>query len=294
MRLRKLWVGAAATALLIALSGGSAHAASGVSVSARIGGNSLSAATNSNALKLQPGARPIVSVHVTNNTSKAISIRSIRIEGKVMGLAFFSYQTGLTTRIGSNDDRTIKYRLDLIGLDGQAVGLIPASLAVLDQNNDTIASQSFTSDVKGSLLSVYGIFGIAVLAFTALTLAAGLFALARYKLPKSRIRRALWFTAPGIGAGLTLTFALSALGLVAPRPALWVPLVLGGGIVGFVLGYLTPAPESDDEEDEDDDDLEALDIDDEAPVTATATTVPTPATTAPTTPATATTTEPSP
>ena len=62
---------------------------------------------------------------------------------------------------------------------------------------------------------------------------------------------------PGLGVGLTITFTLSALRILAPSATVWLPLFLVGGAVGFVLGYLTPAPPTDDDDD-DDDDLEVL------------------------------------
>jgi hypothetical protein len=114
-----------------------------------------------------------------------------------------------------------------------------------------VASQDLVVDVRGSVRSVYAAFGLAVAAFTGVSLAGALLALARHRLSPHRWRRAVRFTWPGIGIGLLLVFTLSAFRVFVPLPHRWVPIVAVSTIVLFVLGYLTPTPdEPDDEADE--------------------------------------------
>ena len=237
----------------------SSSAASGVSFRATIGGRDVATANTNDALALHPGRSPHVSVRVTNEGSSAITIREVRLDGRVIGLTFFSYQTSVSVRVPAGATRQFGYDLDLVGLRGQAVGLIPGTVSLRDRNGTNLASRSLTVDVRGSIISVYGLFGLSVLLFTAFTLAAALILLARNRLPPNRALRALRFAVPGLGLGLTLTVAVSALRLIAPRPVLWLPLVLGFGGAGFVVGYLTPTPEgaADEDEDEDEDEEEA-------------------------------------
>lgn len=227
-------------------------------VAAEIDGRDLSRADANRPIDLRPGEPAETRLVIENTGDEPLEVRSVRVEGRVLGLSFFSYETVLAMEVarGATEERT--YDLDLIGLDGQATGLIPSRLQLIGADRDVLASTSFVADVHGSLRSVYGLFGLAVASFTALTLGAVALALARHRLPTNRFRRALQFLVPGLGAGLTATFTLSALRLVAPGAGIWVPLTAGAGAVFFVFGYLTPGTGGDDDGDDvgDDDDAE--------------------------------------
>jgi hypothetical protein len=121
---------------------------------------------------------------------------------------------------------------------------------LLDANRQVITQDDFTADIHGKLASAYGIFGLAVMAITALLLAGALYRLFTNRLPVHRWRRGLYFAFPGFGIGLTLTFGLSVLRVFSPGAGVWISLVFVIGAIGFVLGYLTPNPY----EEEDDDD----------------------------------------
>jgi hypothetical protein len=165
-----------------------------------------------------------------------------------MGLTFFSYDTRIGIEVPAGGHATRRYPLDLVGLRGQATGLIPARVVALDAGHDPVASQDLVVDVRGSSRSVYGAFGLAVAAFTGLSLAGALLALARHRLSPNRWRRAVRFTWPGIGIGLLLVFTLSAFRVFVPLPHRWVPIVVTSTITLFVLGYLTPTPDDPDEQ----------------------------------------------
>ena len=221
-----------------------------VELEAEISGQDLARADANRPAELTPDAPVEVHVVVTNPGPDPILVRSVRLEGSVLGLTFFNFETvvGLEIAPGATEERT--YPLELVGLEGQATGLIPSELQLLDQDRSVLASQGFTADVRGSVRSVYAVFGLAVALFTALTLAACCVSLARHRLSKNRFRRGLQFMVPGLGLGLTATFTLSALRLVAPGAGLWLPLTLGCGAALFVVGYLTPAPDDDLDDDE--------------------------------------------
>lgn len=233
-----------------------------VDLQAEISGQDLSRANSNRPAELTPDEPVDVHLVVTNSGSEPVVVRSVRLEGSVLGLTFFNFETvvGLEVAPGAVEERT--YPLDLVGLEGQATGLIPAELQLLDQDRSVLASEGFVADVRGSFRSVYALFGLAVAAFTALTLAACCVALARHRLSPNRFRRGLQFMVPGLGLGLTATFTLSALRVVAPGAGLWLPLTLGCGAALFAVGYLSPGPDDEDDEYDEEDDGEDEDADD--------------------------------
>src|SRR6185369_2262277 len=109
-------------------------------------------------------------------------IQVARVEGRVMGLTFFAFQNDVSLSVPPGRAVTLKYRMRLLGIRSQAVGLIPAQLELVDSHNHVVASERFTADVRGTLFSVYGIFGIAVIVFTVMTLVGAILALRRGKL----------------------------------------------------------------------------------------------------------------
>lgn len=237
-----------------------ARAAGGLQVRATVGGHSLRDAGANRPIELRPTDSTIVAVSVTNNGSSPVEVRSVRLDARVLGLAFFSYTTrvDLTVAPGETGDRT--FALDLGDLDGQATGLLPAELALLSSDRTVLASESGTVDVKGKIRSVYGIFGLAVAAITALLLLSLIVRLFRRSLPDSRWSRALRFAVPGLGLGLVATFTLGVLRIAVPSLTTSIGLLVGGLAVGFVLGYLTPAPGDEADRDElDEQDVVAMD-----------------------------------
>lgn len=230
-----------------------AVAASGnVSISSTINGHKVS---SSGHVRLSPSSASNLSLTVTNNTAGSITIGTVRIEGRVMGLVFYAYDTSVLITVAPHSSTTRDIVIDLSGLSGQATGLIPSEVQILDQHRNEIASQSTVVDVRGSIWSVYGLFGLIVLILTIIWSINVAVALARGRLHPNRWRRAMRFLVPGLGLGLVFVFTLSATRVVAPTPALWIPVVLGCAALLMAIGYLTPTPGSaEDDEDEDDDD----------------------------------------
>ncbi|MCU1593665.1 MAG: hypothetical protein JWO12_1057, partial [Frankiales bacterium] len=252
---------------LVAGVGLPAHAAGGgLDITATVDGHSLQAAGSNSPIVLKPSDSTVVAVSVTNNGSSPVEVRAVRLDARVLGLAFFSYTTRVDLTVAPGATGTRAFALDLGDLDGQATGLLPARLSLLAPDRSEITGESGTVDVKGKISSVYGVFGLAVLAITALLLVSLMLRLVRRTLPESRWARALRFAVPGLGIGLVVTFTLGVLRIAVPSIGLSVGLLLGGLVVGFVLGYLTPSPADEADRDE----LDERDIVAAAPVTARA------------------------
>ncbi|WP_367137784.1 hypothetical protein [Saccharothrix sp. HUAS TT1] len=195
-------------------------------------------------LLLDPSASSRISVTVHNGTDAVLHVKTIRLAGTALALTFFSYDTTVPFDVPAKQSVTRGFVLDLGQLGTQATGLLPTELEVLDTNRDPIAAIATTGDVRGSVWSVYGVFGLAVFGLTVLAWTGALIALARRRLPANRWQRAMRFLPAGVGTGLVAVISLSVLRIMAPAPAAEIPFILGAAAAAFALGYLTPHPDS--------------------------------------------------
>jgi hypothetical protein len=227
---------------ILAAWAGPAAASPGVGFSAKLDGRDLATISDSDPLRLQPDQQVVVDLTVTNHSNRPVTVRSVNLSGHVMGLTFYSFETeiGLVVAPGATDSRT--FAIQLLGLKGQATGLLPSGLDLLDQRRHVVASHGFAANVEGAPTSVLGMFGLFVAAISALLLLAALTRLASHRLSIHRWSRAVYFAAPGLGIGLTLTFSLAAFRILLPKASSWLPIVLVSTVVLFVIGYLTPTP----------------------------------------------------
>jgi hypothetical protein len=223
---------------------------SGLTVRASVDGRPLAEADANDPLVLRPSGDTLVEVSVTNTGSARVLVRSVRLDARVLGLVFFSYTTRVDLTIEPGGSGARRFELDLSDLDGQATGLLPAELALVSPDRETLFTQDATVDVKGKLLSVYGVFGLAVAGITALLLGALGLRLVRRTLPDQRWARALQFAVPGLGLGMVVVFTLGVLRVLVPSLGTALGLLAGGLAVGFGLGYLTPAPGDEADRDE--------------------------------------------
>ncbi|GGS16933.1 hypothetical protein [Actinokineospora fastidiosa] len=191
---------------------------------------------------LDPARPAELRVTAVNPTGQARQVRVIRVSGVALALTFFAYDTAIPFEVPARGEATRTFPLDVRHLDGQAIGLLPASVELLDDDRAVLGSVDTVTDVRGSLWSVYGVFGIAMALLTALTWASALLALARHRLSPNRFRRALRFLPAGVGTGLVAVVTLSVLRLVPPEPAVEIPIVLGAAVIAMLLGFLTPHP----------------------------------------------------
>jgi len=209
-----------------------------LTVTVRINDRDVSGQT----VALTPDEPLELTITAENSGTEARSVRLIRVSGVALALRFFAYDTTLPFQVPARGRVTRTFPLDVRDLDGQAVGLLPTSIELLTEDRTVLGSAETVADVRGSLWSVYGVFGLAMLGLTVLAWAGALMALARNKLSANRFRRALRFLPAGVGTGLVAVVSLSVLRLVAPAPAVEIPVVIGAALIAVVLGFLTPHP----------------------------------------------------
>jgi hypothetical protein len=237
-------VAVAVASMLVGLLGGSATAAIAadstgrLKLEARIDGRVV----GDGRLVIDPARTAVVEITVSNETGSAQRVRTVRLSGTALALTFFAYDTTVPFEVPAGETVSRSFPLDLADLGRQATGLLPSSVQVLGQDRAVLAEVDTTADVRGSVWSVYGMFGIALVVLTLLAWLGALVALARHRLPANRWRRALRFLPAGFGTGLSAVITLSVLRLVAPAPAAELPLILGAAAAALVLGYLTPYP----------------------------------------------------
>jgi hypothetical protein len=222
-----------------------------VTVAARVDGQQLAASTQTHPLRLFPRHETLLDIDVTNNGETPIVVRAVRLEGQVVGLTFFADDTSVAMTVAPGDTGSRRFLIDLSALDGQATGLIPGAIKVLDSNRHVIGEETGVVDVRGSLRSVYGLFGLGVAFLTVLSFLAAIVGLARHRLPPNRWRRALRFLTPGLGLGLVINFTLSATRVFVPQVGRWLTITVVCAGIFFAAGYLTPTPDLDDDDDDD-------------------------------------------
>lgn len=238
------------TALVIALSlafmvvpPAAADSGGLVITSATVGDQDVASTNWGAPLRLVPNEFVDVELRVANNGNQAVHIRRTDLSGRVLGLVFFSYLVPLDVSVAPGATETVRYRLELIGLDGQAIGLMRGDVAVVADTGDRIAWTPMITDVRGSMLSVYGLFGFALLVLTVLvSLDAGL-AIKRHRLSGNRWLRGLRLLTPGLGVGLVLLFTATVGRLWVPSTPVWLVIAAGTAAAFFALGYFTPTPD---------------------------------------------------
>lgn len=196
-----------------------------------------------------------LTITAENPGTEARSVRLVRVSGVALALRFFAYDTTLPFQVPARGRVTRTFPLDVRDLDGQAVGLLPTSIELLTEDRTVLGSAETVADVRGSLWSVYGVFGLAMLGLTVLAWAGALLALARNTLSANRFRRALRFLPAGVGTGLVAVVSLSVLRMVPPAPAVEIPVVIGAALIAMVLGFLTPHPSPEVAADRDDESM---------------------------------------
>ncbi|CAG7642315.1 hypothetical protein SIM91_02530 [Rhodococcus opacus] len=246
------WLVAVAVALGAAVfAAPGAGAAEPVQMSVTVNGQDAASAGPTNPIRLDPHSPARVQMTLTNNTADVVTVGAVDVSGHVLGLTFFSYHTAVGLTVEPGQTQTLDFELDPSGLDGQATGLINGTVTVTGGDGAVLAETATVTDVRGSLVSVYGLFGLALAILTALAVLDAALGIARRRLHENRWRRATRMLTPGIGIGLVLAFTLSATRVWVPTLDRW--LLLAGGFAAgfFLLGYLTPTPDTEDDLDED-------------------------------------------
>lgn len=242
VRARVVAVAVAVMVILGVTAGSAAATPSAVGVKARINGRDIASINQNRPVRLRPDQQVIIDLTVTNNSARNLSVRSVNLNGVVLGLTFFAFETRIDLLVAPGATETTSFAVELIGLNGQATGLLPANLQLLGEHRNVISRRGFATDVRGSMQSVYGVFGLLIALITVLFLLAALIRLASHRMSTNRWSRATRFGTAGLGLGLTLTFSLSAFRVLLPKPSSWLTIVFLSTIVLFILGYLTPTP----------------------------------------------------
>jgi hypothetical protein len=220
----------------------------GVTVSATFNGQDIAAANTTAPLRLEPGTLSKVVLDVTNRSSEAVVVKRVELSGHILGLKFFKYvaSTELTVQPGATGQ--LSYHIDLTDLERQATGLVRGDLKVTDDAGRVITTIPTVTDVRGSLFSVTGLFGLALIAITASALLHVALAVARHRLPANRGQRGLRFLLPGVGLLLVVGFTASVLRLWTPPTEGWFAAAGISAAVFFALGFFSPMPGDDDDD----------------------------------------------
>lgn len=224
--------------------GAAADSRRDVSWHATIDGRDIASATSGSPVPLHAGRDAAVTLTVRNDGAEPVDIRAVRLDGRVLGMSFFTFSSRIDLVVEPGTTQVRQIDLDLGDLGDQATGLIPGTVSLVGRDRAVVSERPVATDVRGSLLSPYGVFGLIVGAVTLVLALSLLWEIARLRLPANRWRRAVRFLAPGFGLGFTATFTLSATRVLNPSASAWVPLVLGCGLAAFLAGYLTPAPDA--------------------------------------------------
>lgn len=209
----------------------------GLQWSVTINGRSVDDFDTNDPLRLVPEEGALLEVELSNTAQSPRNIRSVRLDGQVMGLTMYNYTTRVDIEIPPGSTTTRRVELDLLDLSGQAVGLIPSRIQLLDDERNVLLEESFPADIRGSVTSVYGVFALAIVGISVVLLGVLLLAIRRNQLPRNRWKRAMHYVPLGVGIGFVLTFTLSATRQLAPNAGSWVSFVLICGGVAFAVGY---------------------------------------------------------
>jgi len=256
-----------AAAAVVLASPSAAEAAAGVHVGVAVNGQQASSSSDARPAQIYPNRPTQVRVTVLNRGDGTVNVSTVRLEGQVLGLPLFSYDSVVDLVVPPGETQSITFPVNMNGVGGLATGLVVANVTLIGPNGYAIASQPVVTKVHGSLLSIYGFFALAVFALTVSSLVVALIMLVRHRLPQNRWLRAVRFFVPGFGVGLILTFTLAASGLFTPGAGHWLPLIVIPSAAGLLVGFLTPPPDEEEYDDYDPDVLlaEIVMVDDDRP-----------------------------
>jgi hypothetical protein len=104
-------------------------------------------------LELDAEQPVVVGVAVTNTGDEPLVVRSVRLRSEVFGLTFLAYETRVDMQVAPGETAERSFQLELLGLKGQATGLLPARIELLDAERNATATVPLAIDVQGSGLS---------------------------------------------------------------------------------------------------------------------------------------------
>lgn len=244
------WIVTLMLVLVAGLAGSAvAHAARGdVEVSATINDQNVGDATTASPVRLEPGSLAKVVLDVTNRGDSRIVVKRVELSGNLLGLSFYRYVASTELVVEPGDTGQLSYFVDLTDLERQATGLIRGNVKVTDDAGRVVATIPTVTDVRGSLWSVTGLFGLALIVFTVLAFVRVGLGIAQHRLPRNRAQRGLRFLLPGIGLLLVLGFTASVLRWWSPPTGAWFAAAGISAVVFFALGFFSPMPGDEDDD----------------------------------------------
>lgn len=248
---RRLGAGVISTLAVFALSGVSLGATGAAAadtspptrlkvMAASIGQRSLMLPTRDNPIVMNPKVKQQLSMTVRNDGTDAVTVRYLRLTGRIMGVHFVRYQAEANVAVPAGTTRTISVLGDFFDIDGRSTGYMSVTMQVVDEQRALLASQPFVADVRGKVVSSQGWVLLEVGVFAMVSLAEIVFGLAQRRLPRNRFVRAILFTltAASVVIAVTISAAMARVALFGASS--WVPALLLAAGIGFVLGYLSP------------------------------------------------------
>ncbi|HET9730563.1 MAG TPA: hypothetical protein VFR41_14115 [Acidimicrobiia bacterium] len=228
---------------LIATAAGPVAARSGVRiVAASIEGQSLFGNTRRAPVPMKSHVDVPLSVTVENNTANSIPVRYLSVSGSVMGLKVVEFQATSHTTIAPFTTATITRPANFAALKGTVIGYIEASVSVVDESGNTVASHHYYADAKAPFWSDEGWSLLFLLAFVAVGAVDIVIRVSRRSLPRNRFVRGVVFALTVCGGAIAVVAALAIARIDLLTAPIWAPVVGIATAIGFAFGYLSPGP----------------------------------------------------
>jgi hypothetical protein len=115
---------------------------------AQIGDRSLLVGTRAKPIVINPHVREQLTMSVRNDGSGPVAIRYLRLTGSLLNVHFVRYQASANVVVGAGQTKTISVLGDFFDVDGVATGYMNATMQVVDEQRNVLASQAFVGDVR--------------------------------------------------------------------------------------------------------------------------------------------------
>lgn len=227
---RVLITGAIVSSFLLAAS--ASFAQEGPQVLVRLDGAAVNGSPSP--LRIDASEPVQLAVRVDNPTADPIVVSHVRLRVRALGITYLGARADIDGSVPAGANRSFRAVLDVRGFG--ALGLLPASVEVMDARGALIATTRMTADVRGSILSGFGLLGIALMVITLLGLATLCTRVLQDRMPSDPATRARLYAAVGIGGGASIAF-LGAVGrVVSMRAGTTVLLMIAGAAVLAAIG----------------------------------------------------------
>ncbi len=159
---RRLAIAVAVLFVVLVPASPASAATPGLVWSATIDGRQVDTATPSAPIRLGSADQARIEITLDNRSDRQLEVRSVRLEGRVIGMAFFSYSTRLDVVLPPGAQTARRFDVDITDLTGQATGKLPATVSLVGPDRTVLDHKDFTVGVAGSMFSVYGAFGLII------------------------------------------------------------------------------------------------------------------------------------